>query len=126
HIADIMNGLPDIIDRVGICIDTAHLWGSGYDISTEAGVLSMFDDLNHFVGSDKLKVIHLNDTQKELASHADRHYHIGQGNIGLEGFRAIVQHPITRDLPGIIETPGDDIEWDRKNLAALRGLRGAS
>ena len=122
QIADIMEHLSDIIDRVGICIDTAHLWGSGYDISTEDGVSNMFDQLDHYVGMDKLKVVHLNDTQKDLASHADRHYHIGHGQIGLDGFRAILQHPATRDLPGIIETP-DDIEWDKRNLTALRKLQ---
>lgn len=121
HIADIMEHLPDVIDRVGICIDTAHLWGSGYDISTEEGVGAMFGELDRYVGLEKLNVVHLNDTQKDLASHADRHYHIGHGRIGLDGFRAILQHSATRDLPGIIETP-DDIEWDKKNLTALREL----
>lgn len=123
HIADIMVHLHDVIDRVGICIDTAHLWGSGYDISTDEGVGAMFDELDRFVGLDKLMVVHLNDTQKDLASHADRHYHIGHGQIGLNGFRAIVRHPIMHDLPGIIETP-DDIEWDKRNLIALRNLYG--
>ena len=121
QIADILQNLTDVIDRVGICIDTAHLWGSGYDISTPEGVKSMFEDLDYFVGLDKLKMVHLNDTEKELASHVDRHYHIGHGKIGIDGFRAILQHPATSDLPGIIETP-DDIEWDKKNLMTLRKL----
>ncbi|MEN6356280.1 MAG: deoxyribonuclease IV [Armatimonadota bacterium] len=122
HIADIMEHLPDVTDRVGICIDTAHLWGSGYDISTEGGVSDMFDELDRYVGLERLKVVHLNDTQKDLASHADRHYHIGHGQVGLEGFRAILHHPATRDLPGIIETP-DDIEWDKRNLKTLHSLQ---
>ncbi|MCE5321705.1 deoxyribonuclease IV [bacterium] len=123
HIADIMEHLPDVTDRVGVCIDTAHLWGAGYDISTLEGVNSMFGELDRYVGLDKLKIVHLNDTQKDLASHADRHYHIGHGRIGLEGFRAILQHPITHNLPGIIETP-DDIEWDKRNLNELHKLQG--
>jgi deoxyribonuclease-4 len=125
QIADILQNLTDVIDRVGVCIDTAHLWGSGYDISSAEGVGAMFEDLDYFVGLDKLKMIHFNDTEKELASHADRHYHIGHGMIGIEGFRAILQHPATRNLPGIIETP-DDIEWDKKNLMTLRELQRQS
>ncbi|MCE5199120.1 MAG: deoxyribonuclease IV [Armatimonadota bacterium] len=124
HIGDILDGMSDVIERVGICIDTAHLWGSGYDISSEEGVLAMFGELDKYVGLDRLKVVHLNDTQKDLGSHADRHYHIGLGQIGEEGFRAILHHPFTANLPGIIETPGgDDLEQDRANLAVLRRLR---
>lgn len=121
QIADIFECLPKT-DRVGICVDTAHLWGAGYDISTAEGVDATLGQLNRLVGAEKLKVVHLNDTLKDLGSHADRHYHIGQGQIGVAGFEAILKHPITRDLPGIIETPGEKMECDRENLGVLRRL----
>lgn len=125
HLADILTGLSSNphLDRVGICIDTAHLYGAGYDISTAEGVLAMFDDLKKYVGMDRLKVVHLNDTLMDLASHRDRHHHIGQGNVGTEGFRTIVNYPGTENLPGIIETPGETIDFDHQNLAVLRSLR---
>jgi len=126
HLADIFEGLGNTHDRVGICIDTAHLWGSGYDISTATGVDNMFDELKRYLGMEKLKVVHLNDTLKDLGSHADRHYHIGEGQIGIEGFRAIVNYPGTQNLPGIIETPGEVMGLDKKNLDVLRGLRQAT
>lgn len=121
QIADIFEFLHDQ-ERVGICIDTAHLWGAGYDISTDEGVDATLGQLDRVVGAEYLKVVHLNDTLKDLGSHGDRHYHIGQGQIGSAGFEAILRHPITRDLPGIIETPGETIEFDRGNLGVLRGL----
>ncbi len=123
--ADILAHLADVSDRVGICIDTAHLWGAGYDISTDRGVNEVFDLLKRHVGFERLKVVHLNDTQMALDSRRDRHYHIGKGNVGLEGFRAIVNYPGTEHLPGIIETPCDDndLTYDIENLAALRSLR---
>lgn len=123
HLADIFSGLGDAGGRVGICIDTAHLWGSGYAICTPAGVEDMFNSLKSNVGMEKLKVVHLNDTLKELGSHADRHHHIGEGMVGIEGFRAIVNYPGTQNLPGIIETPGEEMGFDKKNLDVLRSLR---
>jgi deoxyribonuclease-4 len=123
HIADILAGLRSANDRVCVCIDTAHLWGAGYDISTANGVGRLFEELDHHVGLSRLRLVHLNDTQVELGSHRDRHYHVGKGCIGIEGFRAIVNAPGTQNLPGIIETPGHDIAHDAENLATLRRLR---
>jgi deoxyribonuclease-4 len=121
---DILAHLTDVAERVGICIDTAHLWGAGYDISTAEGVNSLFDLLKRHVGLDRLKVVHLNDTQMALDSRRDRHYHIGKGNIGIEGFRTILNYPGTEHLPGIIETPAeDDLAPDIENLGTLRSLR---
>lgn len=122
QIADILECLPDCGERVGVCIDTAHLWASGYAISDAEGVEWMFGQLREYVGFDRLLVAHLNDTLKDVGSHIDRHHHIGQGQIGQEGFRAIVNYPGTEHLPGIIETPGHTIEFDRENLAMLRSL----
>lgn len=122
EIADIIEGIPDIQSRVGICIDAAHLWGAGYNISTPKGVEHMFGELARCAGLDKLQVIHLNDTLVELGCHRDRHHHIGRGRIGLDGFRALVNHPAAAGLPGIIETPDHSMERDAENLAALRAL----
>lgn len=113
----------DSTDRVGICIDTAHLYASGYDISTSEGADSMFCDLHAFVGCEKLLVVHLNDTIMALSSHRDKHHGIGEGNIGLEGFRSIVNHPCTCNTPGIIETPANCPEDYARNLNILRSLR---
>lgn len=127
HIADILEAMGDSHSRVGLCIDTAHLWGSGYDISTADGVNEMFGLINKRIGFDKLKLIHLNDTEVELGSKRDRHYHIGKGQVTLDGFRAIINYPGASDLPGIIETPaGQAFEEDYENLAALRSLRCTS
>ena len=86
----------------------------------------MFGSLDRCVGRSKLLVVHLNDTEMALGSRRDRHYDIGKGMIGPEGFRAILQDPVTFDLPGIIETPaGDGLDLDRRNLATLRKLQRA-
>ncbi len=124
--AKILSRLERVGDRVGICVDTAHLWGAGYDISTADGVDNTFARFDRLIGLCRLKVVHLNDTQVELGSRRDKHYHIGKGRIGVEGFRAILKIPGLRDLPGIIETPGHNIEHDAENLAILRVLANAS
>ncbi|NLN77006.1 MAG: deoxyribonuclease IV [Armatimonadetes bacterium] len=123
HIADIIHEIGEPSDRVGLCIDTAHLWGAGYDISDKTGVGDMFDLLKRHVGLSRLKVIHFNDTEVELDSRRDRHFHIGKGNVGIRGFRAILNCPDISHLPAIIETPaGQTLEEDHKNLATLRSL----
>lgn len=112
-------------ESLGICIDTAHLWGAGYDISTADGIGELFEEIQRCIGPDRLQAVHLNDTPAALGSHIDRHQHIGQGKIGLEGFRALLADARTKDLPGIIETPGESLEADRHNLAILRSLVSA-
>ena len=127
EIADITTALGDAAARVGVAIDTAHLWGAGYDVSSADGVEATLAELDRCVGLQKLKVVHLNDTQVPLGSRRDRHYHIGKGRIGLDGFRALINHPAMRDLPGIIETPaGDGLTLDKQNLDALRAIRDAA
>lgn len=123
EIGDILSGLQDAGSRVGICIDTAHLWGSGYRICDQNGVNAMFADLTKCVGMNRLKVVHLNDTLMGLGSHRDRHHHIGEGEVGESGFAAILNYSGLNDIPGIIETPGQaNLAEDKKNLAALRKL----
>ncbi|MEN6521948.1 MAG: deoxyribonuclease IV [Armatimonadota bacterium] len=123
ELASILERLDDYQGRVGVCLDTAHLWGAGYDISTAAGVDKTLGDFDRLIGLSQLKVIHLNDTRKLLGSRADRHWHIGQGNIGTEGFKAIVNHPSFSDTAGILETPDMESGKDIENLNELKKLR---
>jgi deoxyribonuclease IV len=123
HLADILAGLDDYDERVGVALDTAHLWGAGYDISQPDRVNSVLDEFNNLIGLQRLKLIHLNDTQVPLGCHRDRHWHIGKGNIGLEGFRTLVNHPALSGIPGIMETPMDEPGWDIENLNLLKKLR---
>ncbi len=95
--------LVDDKNRVGVCMDTCHVWDAGYDIKNDLdGVL---DHFHKVIGLDYLKALHINDSKNELGSHKDRHECIGQGHIGLEALRAVVQHPKLIDLPKALETP---------------------
>ncbi|MBU4128727.1 deoxyribonuclease IV [bacterium] len=109
-------------ERIGICLDTCHGFVSGYDFRTKKAVsetLKLFDNL---IGLKKLKVVHANDSKSPMGSRIDRHWHIGKGYIGEEGFRALLHHPAMRNLPIIIETPFKESGDDVSNLAILRKL----
>lgn len=121
--AELLDRLEGAKERVGICLDTAHLWGAGYDLSSAEKASSVLEDFDRMVGFSRLKVVHCNDTEKLLGSHADRHWHIGKGQIGSEGFRVIVNHPALADVTGILETPESENDMDQVNLDALKGLR---
>ena len=108
--------------RVALCLDTAHTWAAGYDIKNLKGLNNLLDEIDEEVGIDKLKVIHLNDTQEELGSLKDRHFNIGQGKIGRLGFSRIVNHPKLRDLPFILETPKNDQQDDLNNLGVVKKI----
>lgn len=109
--------------RVGVCLDTCHVFAAGYDIGTADGARAVIDELDETIGLDRLKVLHVNDSKQPLGSNKDRHDHIGEGLIGIEGFRAIVNDARLCGLPAILETEKDpEGELDRKNLATLRGL----
>ncbi|MBA3275019.1 MAG: deoxyribonuclease IV, partial [Chloroflexia bacterium] len=109
--------------RVGVCMDTCHIFAAGYDYRTPelyAATMAQFDST---VGLDRLKVLHLNDSKNPLGSLKDRHDHIGDGEIGLEGFRQFVNDPRLAGLPGILEAEKDDAgDNDRRNIATLRSL----
>lgn len=110
--------------RLGVCLDTAHLFAAGWDVRTRDGWTHLLETFHRVVGRDRLRVLHLNDSKTPLGSRLDRHENIGRGKIGPEGFRAVFAHPILRDLPGIIETPGFDRTGpDRRNIAVLKRLR---
>jgi deoxyribonuclease-4 len=115
----------DMPGRLGICFDTAHAFEAGYDVATQDGLEMTLADLNHWIGIEHLKVIHANDSKTALNSRADRHEHIGKGQIGLEGFRNIVNNPLLRGLPFILETPHDELGGYEVDLPVLRSLRKA-
>ncbi|MEW6556493.1 MAG: deoxyribonuclease IV [Elusimicrobiota bacterium] len=106
--------------RLGVCLDTSHLFAAGYRIS-EKGFGETINEFDKIVGLKYLKLLHLNDTPSELGTKIDRHAHIGEGKIGLTGFKTVLNHPELKKLPGIIETPrGNAISNDKKNLDILR------
>jgi deoxyribonuclease-4 len=107
---------------VGACIDTAHSFAAGYPIHTEDGLSQTVKQLDATVGLEQVRVIHANDSKTAFGSHADRHEHIGKGQIGLEGFRRIVQHPKLRSIPFICETPIDRPGDDKRNVRTMRKL----
>lgn len=113
-------------DRVGVCLDTCHIFAAGYDIRTAEDYRKVMDEFDRVIGIDKLRVLHLNDSKMPFASNKDRHEMIGEGEIGVEAFRALVDDVQLAGLPAILETEKDpEGENDRKNLALLRGLVGA-
>jgi len=109
-------------NRIGICFDTCHAYAAGYEISTEKGLEKTIADIDEFIGLDKIKLIHTNDSKKALGSKIDRHEHIGKGYIGLEGFRLILNRPVFKELPAILETPKENSHADKHNLSILRSL----
>jgi len=107
--------------RVGICLDIAHAFQAGYDI-TSKGLDRLVHDFDTLIGLDKLKLLHLNDSRSKSGSRVDRHWHIGEGEIGIAGFRNIVNHPALMHLPGIMETPRKTDADDLRNMAVIRTL----
>jgi deoxyribonuclease-4 len=114
---------PKLTDlRIGFCLDTCHLLASGYDITTAAGLDETLAEADRLLGIDTVRVIHTNDSKGGLGSHLDRHRNIGEGEIGIEAFRRIVNHPKLREKPFILETPVDTPGDDRRNLETLKAL----
>jgi deoxyribonuclease IV len=109
--------------RLCVCIDTAHLFAAGYDISSESGVKRTFNEFDRIIGNDRLVAIHVNDSKTALGSRVDRHEHIGKGRIGLDAFRFIMRSPRFSKIPKVLETPkGKDLAEDVTNLRTLRRL----
>ncbi len=134
HLAAIIEHL-DGSPRVGVCLDTCHLVASGCDIVTGQGYRDTFAAFDRIIGLDRVKVFHGNDSKKPCGSRIDRHAHIGEGCLGLEPFRRLLNDPRFADLPMLIETEKSRSPWkvgailedplDRRNLDTLRSLRGA-
>jgi deoxyribonuclease-4 len=109
--------------RLGVCLDTCHALAAGYDLRERTGFRKTFRDFDRTIGIDRLKAFHLNDSRHPLGSRRDRHEHIGRGEVGVEGFRLILNDRRFRGLPMVLETPkGEDEAEDVNNLARLRDL----
>jgi deoxyribonuclease IV len=128
-----LRGLIELTDghpRVAACLDSCHLLAAGYDIRNAEGVGATLSEFDRLVGLDRLRVVHLNDSKTAIGSRVDRHTHIGDGEIGLEGFRALLNDARLGTMPMLIETPkavaGGTVvvhdAWDAKNLTTLRSL----
>jgi deoxyribonuclease-4 len=111
-------------NRIGFCLDTSHIFAAGYDLRTKKAYEKTMEAFVEETGIDHLKVIHVNDSKKPLGSRVDRHEHIGQGAIGIEAFKMMMNDPRLTAVPKIIETPkeGGSKDYDRKNLDRLRSL----
>jgi deoxyribonuclease-4 len=122
HLARMLERIPQQ-ERLGICVDTCHIFVAGYDIRAAEDYTATFEAFDRLIGLERIKAFHLNDAQKELGSRVDRHTHIGQGEIGTEAFRMLVNDARFSHIPMIIETPkGKDMAEDIENLTLLRSL----
>jgi len=114
----------DLVDqpkRVGVCLDTCHIFAAGYDLRTGAAYEATLTQFDRVIGLENLHAIHLNDCKSKLGSRVDRHENIGQGNIGLEGFRLIMNDPRLEHIPKLLETPGGMLKF-KENLDILKAM----
>ena len=122
HLAHIIVNVREPV-RLCVCLDTAHVFAAGYDISSEKGTRKMFSDFDRTIGLDRLVALHLNDSKAARGSRVDRHEHIGKGQIGLEAFRFIMRARRFRKIPKVLETPkGRELKEDVENMKTLRSL----
>ena len=122
HLSEIIK-IVDEKGKIGVCLDTCHIFAAGYDISNEYGYKKTFENFNKIIGIDRLKAFHINDSKKGLGSRIDRHEHIGKGRIGLTAFRLLLNDLRFNNIPMILETPkGKTAREDKRNLSVLRGL----
>ncbi len=129
QLATILNMLPLYADRLGVCLDTAHLWGAGHDISSPQSALAVLAQVDETIGLARVKVIHLNDTEKALGSHRDVHARVGEGVIGAQGLRTLLLDSRLEHVAVLLETPiksaedgKEDWEHDRQHLARVMQL----
>lgn len=125
HLAEIIDRVSDS-QRLGVCLDTCHLFAAGYDIRTPETYAVTMDELHRTVGCDRVKCIHVNDSKRELASRVDRHEHIGKGKIGKSAFAHFINDSRFFGVPMILETPkgkdGREVDFDKTNLKRLRAM----
>jgi deoxyribonuclease IV len=107
--------------QLGVCLDTAHAWAAGYEINSQRGVDEFLYEAAEEIGLDRVHMFHFNDTEVPLGGARDRHHHIGEGNIGFEGFRALAARPELRDKTAILETPGEEAD-DLRNMETIRAI----
>ena len=122
EIAAIIDAFDALRPRLGICLDTCHLFAAGYELRTPEGLQATLNQFQELIGFERLMLLHINDCRGAMGSHLDRHEHIGLGQIGENGFRLILRHPSLKDLPMILETPVDSRRNDVANLQAARKL----
>ena len=123
HLSEIIETV-DEKEKIGVCLDTCHIFAAGYDISNEYGYKKTFEDFNKIIGIDRLKAFHINDSKKGLGSRVDRHEHIGKGKLGLTAFRLLLNDTRFKNVPMILETPkGKTMMEDKRNLSVLRMLK---
>ncbi len=120
HLATLFELMKDN-PRLGVCLDTCHIFAAGYDIRTPETYEATFNEFDRLVGINKIKAIHCNDSKMPFASKKDRHNHIGEGEIGMEAFRCLVNDPRFFNVPILLETPEAETEHER-NLATLKSL----
>lgn len=113
---------PRLPFPTGFCLDTCHLYASGFDVASESGLSGTVKQVAAALGIERVPVIHVNDSKGALNSRLDRHANIGEGHIGLDGFRRILNHPKLRDKAFVLETPIDEPGDDRRNVDALKSL----
>ncbi|MEX1155847.1 MAG: deoxyribonuclease IV, partial [Chloroflexota bacterium] len=126
-LARILDAVPGPTGSMAFCLDTAHLWGAGYDISTPEGVSAVLDRFEELIGLNRLALVHLNDSKSVLGSRGDRHQHLGAGNIGAIGLSALLRDarlPVQTTF--VMETPGADEGYDGVNLRRARVLYDGS
>jgi deoxyribonuclease-4 len=107
--------------QLAVCLDTAHSWAAGYDIAGRDGVERFIAQAETHIGLERIVMFHFNDTQVPLGGHKDRHWHIGEGLIGFEGFRALASHAALADKTAILETPGEEAD-DERNMRTIRSI----
>jgi deoxyribonuclease IV len=129
HLRDVLSLVSDYSHRVGICLDTAHLWGAGYNLSSFVSTRRVIQHFDTIVGANCLKVIHLNDTPVLCGSHRDIHERIGEGNIPLQGFQALLSDPLLEHCSVLLETPvkagtdgKEDWEHERQHIIQVKTL----
>ena len=125
HLSEIMDK-TECRDRLGVCLDTCHIFAAGYDFRDENGYKNLIESFDSILGMEKLKLFHINDSKRELGSKIDRHEHLGHGSIGEAALSFFLNDPAFRNLPFILETPkgknAHGIDWDIENLMVLRKL----
>ena len=120
HLRDILQACPKL--QLGVCLDTAHAFTAGYDIREEDGLEALLEKIRRTVDIKNVRAIHFNDSRAPYNSRVDRHWHIGEGHIGLDALRRVAQHPKLKHAAFILETPYDDPRADLKNLKTLRSF----
>ena len=121
QVREVISRLKDS-SHIGICYDTCHGFAAGYDVRTKKNVDALARKIDTVIGLKRLKGMHLNDCLRDYGSHVDRHWHIGEGKVGLDGFRAMLNHPAFKDVPKIMETPKDTEEDDPRNMRTVKSL----